>query len=279
MTARRSLLAILPAAAVMAAAAVPASANAQLQALMVGSYWSGWMNQGLVSQTALPTGGTAAQLTVRTNYLSPSLLDFIAQSVAGKATYTTLQYATFTATAQPLSLLKIANTRIQEVDLPAADSRKADTVQVGVVFTQAPFETGKPTTYPPGNPAGMALHYNYFHLQFDSLDATSAIAINGMAVRLPDVLKGVNLPQLVLTYGVSSTNAASQTFAKGLQAWFSSQTTRNGTLTFLATDFRTPLLVVHYRGLHVLSIINVGTSAPTATFTMSGISIQSAATP
>lgn len=278
MSARRSLLAILPAAAVMAGA-LPASANAQLQALMIGSYWSGWMTQGLVSQTALPTGGTAAQLTVRTNYLSPSLLDFVAQSVAGKVAYTTVQYATFTANAQPISLLKIANTRIQEVDLPAADARKADTVQVGVTFAQAPFETGKPATWPPGNPQGQGLRSNYFHLQFDSLDATSAIAINGMAVRLPDVLKGVNLPQLMLTYTVSPTNGASQTFAKGLQAWFSSQTSRNGTLTFFASDSRTPLLIVHYRGLHVLSINNPGTSAPTATFMMSGISIQSGATP
>jgi hypothetical protein len=278
MTARRSLLATLPAAAVMAAAAVPASANAQLQALMVGGYWSGWMNQGHVSQTALPTGGIAAQLSVRTNYLSPSLLDFIAQSVAGKVVYTTIQYATFTATAQPLSLLKISNTRIQEVDLPPTDSRKTDTVQVGVTFMQAPVETGKPT-YPTGNPTGPALHYNSFHLQFDSLDATSAIAINGMAVRLPDVLKGLNLPQLVLTYSVSPTSPSSQAFAKGLQTWFSSQTTRNGTLTFFATDFTTRLLIVHYRGLRVLSINNAGTSAPTATFVMSGISIQSAGTP
>jgi hypothetical protein len=146
-----------------------------------------------------------------------------------------------------------------------------------VKFAQAPFESGKPTTSPPVNTRGQFLRSSNFHLQFDSLDATSAISIAGMSVVLPDAVRGGSLPQLVLRYNAGSTGSA-QTFVKGLQQWLRSQTSRNGTLTFLDTDFRTPLLVVRYRGLRVVSN-TAGTATPTATFTMTGISVQTGATP
>ncbi len=137
---RCSPFAVIRVATFVVAVALPAAASGQtssMQALMIGTSWSGWMNQGQVLQTALPTGGTAAQVTVLTNYLASPLLDFITASVAGKSVSTPLQFATYTSTAQPVSLLKIAGARIQEVDLPAADDTKSIQsfpVSFGILF-------------------------------------------------------------------------------------------------------------------------------------------------
>jgi hypothetical protein len=246
-----------------------------MSALMINTYWSGWMNQAQVLQTALPTGGTGAGISVQTSYLAPPLLDLIAQSMAGKLSTPALQLATYSSNGQPLTLVKLVS-RIQQIDLPAVDASNTGPVLVGVKFAQAPFESGKPTTFPPANPKVQVLRSSNFHLQFDSLDATTAISIAGMSVVLPDVMKGGGLPQLVLRY--SATTGSAQTFIKGLQQWFQSQTSRNGTLTFLDTDLRTPILIVRYRGLRVVSN-SVGTATPTATFTMTGINLQTGATP
>ncbi|HEY2163159.1 MAG TPA: hypothetical protein VGH04_04175, partial [Gemmatimonadaceae bacterium] len=207
-----------------AAAAVPAAGKAQMSALMINSYPAGWMNQAQVLQTALPTGGTGAVISVQTSNLAPPLLDLIAQSMAGKASTPALQLATYSATGQPLSLLKLVS-RIQQIDLPAVDASNTSPVFVGVKFAQAPFESGKPTTSPPVNTRGQFLRSSNFHLQFDSLDATSAISIAGMSVVLPDAVRGGSLPQLVLRYNAGSTGSA-QTFVKGLQQWLRSQTSR-----------------------------------------------------
>lgn len=277
----RSAIALTRWAVFLAAGVVPTAAWSQtsnVQALMIGTAWVGWMNQAQVLETPLATGGTGAQVTVQTNYVSPSLLDFISLSLAGKVSTTPLQLATYTSSGAAVSLMKLLNTRLQEVDLPAVDARSSSFVLVGVKFAQAPYETAVPTTHPMSNPIGQVLHSNLFHLQFDSLDATSAMAIGRMTVLLPNVMKGVDLPQLALTYAVSATNLASENFAKGLQKWFLSQTTRNGTLTFLASDMRTALLVVRFRGLRVTAN-TAGTSTPTATFSMTGISVQGPVAP
>jgi hypothetical protein len=170
--------------------------------------------------------------------------------------------------------LKIGTARIQEVDLPAANTTDSP-VMVGVTFAPALFESGKPTTGPmEANPLHVVLHSSYFRMQIDSLDAAYVMSVSGVAVRLPDALKGINLPQLVVTYNTSPTNAYKQAFVSGLQKWYQSQTTRNGMLTFYMPDLKTILLVVRYRGLRVTSI-NTPTSGPsTATFAMTGISVQ-----
>jgi len=241
-----------------------------MQALMLGSSWSGWMNKADVFQAVLPTGGMGAQITVQTNYIARPLLDLIASSLAGKSGPTSMALATYAANAVPQNQYKIAAAQIQEVDLPAANAGGHDTLLIGVKFAQAPFESGVPTTHPPGNPLGQVLRSNYFHLQFDGLDATSAISIGSMAIVVPYALKG-SLPQLVLTY---SNAASGQAFSTGLQSWFRAQTTRNGTLTLLAADFKTALMVVQYRGLRVISVNSPSSGPSTATFTMTGISLQ-----
>lgn len=272
----RSSFALTQIAAAGIIAAMPAVANAQMQAVMIGGVWSGWMSQGSVSQAALPTGGLGTQVMVKTNYLGGPLLDFITASIAGKVATTSLMYASYNSLGQGLNAWKIGGARIQRVDLPTANAATAIPTFVGVTFGQALAEAGgKPTSGPPGNPRGQALQSNLFHLQFDSLDATTAMAIDSMPIFLPNVLKGENLPQLRLTYSVASTSS-SQAFDKALHAWLTSQTLRNGTLTFFTTGFTTPLLVEHFRGLRVVSINGAGASM-VATFTMTGISLGAVA--
>lgn len=256
--------------------AVPAIAGGQTStryAVALGSTWIGWADSAQVIETALATGGVGAQATIQTSYVSSPLLDLIAASVAGKSPTTPVQVASYSYTLSPVSLLKIGSTWIQEVDVPRADASHTGPALVRVKFAQAISELSKPTTSPGSNLLGQMLHANYFHLQFDSLDATTAISIAPMAIRLPDVLKGINLPQLVLT-----TAASSPVWNTGIQKWLTSQTARNGTLTFLASNLSTPLLVVRYLGVRVKSI-DTSTGAPIVTFTMTGIRIQSAATP
>lgn len=270
--AHRSCFALTWLAALGNIAAMPAVAKAQMQALMVNGVWSGWMSQGSLNQAPLPTGGLGAQVTVQTNYLGGPLLDFVTASIAGKVATAPMMYATYNSLLQGMNAWKIGAARIQRVDLPAANAAIAGPTFVGVTFAPALYEAaGKPTSSPPGNPRGQALMSNLFHLQFDSLDATSAMAIASMPIFLPNVLKGENLPQLVLTYSLVATSS-SQAFDKGLRAWLASQTTRNGTLTFFMAGFTTPLLVEHFRGLRVVSI-NATSAGMVATFTMTGIGL------
>ena len=284
MTARRRTFrcraAMTRVATILIVAGAPITADAQTsnrQALMIGGTWSGWIDSARVAQSTLSTGAISTQVSIQTSYLAAPLLNLIAASIAGKLPSTSLVLSTFSSTGSPVSLVKVGYPRIQEVDLPAADTRNTAPILVGVKFVPATAELGTPGSYPGPNPSGQALHSNYFHLQFDSLDATTAISIAPMSLVLTDVLKGI-LPYLVLTTAVTTSTSpvSSQLWATGVQKWLQSQTTKSGTLTFLASDFKTPLLVVRFAGVRVKSIVNTTTN-PVVTFTMTGIGIQGAA--
>lgn len=281
MKARRTTVraATMRVAAIVIAAGTPAAADAQswnVQGVTsMSTTWGAWVTGAQVLQTVLSTGGAAAQLTVQTSYLPTPLLDFIAATLGGKAPSTKLLLTTVSSTGTLSSLMSIGGTHLQEIDLPAADAGNIGPAPVGLTFAAASAAVGKPSVFPPGNLPGQDLHARYFHLQFDSLDATTAMVVKSMKIVLPDALQG-KLPQLVLTYSVSTTSGPSQTFANGLQKWFASQTTRNGTLTFFTSDFKTPLMVERFRGLRVLSINTINPAAPIATFALTGISVQSA---
>lgn len=280
MPARRSLVGIIRFVVVAAGAAMPAAANAQRQALMVGPNWAGWVNQGQAVEMPLPTGGKGVQLTVLTNYVPTTLLDFIAASIVGKVTSTGVQYATYDAAIAPLNLWKIANTRLLEVDLPVEDVNSTMPAYLGIRFAPAPFEMGKPTSMPEPNSRELALQPTLFRLQFDNLDAPTVRSIGSMAIRFPDVLKGANLPQLIITFNGPQTSLAAQTFVNGLNSWKASQALKNGTLTFFAHDLKTVLMIARFQGLRVASILSPINAVPwTATFTMTGISLQAAPAP
>lgn len=269
----RRRAAVVRVATILIVAGAPAAADAQTsnrQALMIGGTWSGWIDSAQVAQSTLSTGAISTQVSIQTSYLAAPLLNFIAASVAGKLPSTKLALSTFSSSGSQISLVNIGYPRIQEVDLPAADARNTGPIFVGVKFAPATAEMGTPTSYPGSNPPGQALHGNYFHLKFDSLDATTATSIAPMSVVLAEVFKG-NLPQLVLT--TTTAQPAYSTWSSGLQTWLKSQTTRNGTLTFLASDFKTTLLLVRFGGVRVKSIINT-TTGPVVTFTMTAIGIQ-----
>jgi hypothetical protein len=274
-------------AALLTIAAAPTATMAQnRQALMIGSYWVGWMNESQVVQAPLPNG-PGAQLTVYTSYLSTPFLDLITTSVAGKVAPTNLQLATYsTTTGLPMSLLKITNARIQEIDLPAANAAQIMDAIAVVKFAPAIAEAaGKPTVFPPGNTRGQNLLSNNFRFQLDSIYSSPAASVASMRILLPDATKGVNLPQLMITYTESSANEP--VLANAVQRWLTSQITQNGSLTFYLPDLKTPLLAVRFRGLRVLSNAVVSTmikngithTTSAASFSMIGISVPGAVAP
>lgn len=265
------------AAIVLVVAGAPAAVVAQTstrQAVMIGSTWIGWVDTAQVTQTALSTGGSTALVTIHTSYAAPALLQLIAEAVAGKVGTVALQVAIYSSTGTPLSLVKIGSTRITEIDVPAANASSSAPTQIVVKFAAGSAEVGKPTTFPAQNALGQYLHSNYFRLQFDSLNASTAASVASMAILLPDALKGVNLPRITVTTG-ASTSLASQAWIDGITKWFKSQAPRNGTLTFISSDLKTAMLVVGFQGVRVYSTTNLSTTGPIV-FTMTGICLQCA---
>jgi len=121
--------------------AAPTAANAQsMQALMISGAWTR-VDSARSLQTPLPTGALGTQLSIQTNYVAPSLLTFIEASLIGKAPTGTIQLATMPATGS-VTLLKVDGTRLQSVDLPAADASKTTPTLLGVKFTSSVFASG-----------------------------------------------------------------------------------------------------------------------------------------
>jgi hypothetical protein len=264
----RSFLALIRLAILFVVVAVPTVAKAQvpsMQALMLGGFWSR-VDSARVQQTAAGT-----QISIETGYIAPQLMGLIDGAISGKSFTATMQLATF-PTVGSSTLLKADGARVQSVDLPAANALVKGRALLGVKFALAGAPASGPTTtIPPSNPLGVYLQPDHFRIDFDSLVGTTVMSVQKMTVVMP--AQRANIPQLVLTYSTTSRSTEAQAFMSGLQQWLTSQTTRNGTLTFLTNDFKSNLLTIHYQGLRVLSNNISGTTA-TATFAVAGISVS-----
>ena len=244
------------------------------QALMVDGAWSGWVDQADVQQTAAKGGAVAAQVTVRTAYLGTPLLQLLSASLAGKARETKLQVATFNGQLAPVSATKLGSAHLQEIDLPAVDAGSSAGVTFTIKFSPGVAEQGLPSGGAPGpNPRLQPMQRN-FRLDFDSLAGTYVSGVGALTLIPDDVARGAEFPTLVLSTSSLSTSAAYQKWSRDVQAWFTSGKPRNGTLTFLGPDMRTPLFVEQFRGLRVTSI-STGSGKPTIHLSMTGMSIGS----
>jgi hypothetical protein len=245
------------------------------QAIMVDGTWRAWMKQADVLQTAAPGGGISPQLTVRGEILGAPLMSLVVAMLGGKPVSSEVQLETFDLNrGTGVSAWKLSGARIQEVTLPAADASNTGVGSFAVKFSQdAADQVAPPAATLPSIATAPVIRQNMFRLDIDSIGGSYVMAVAPVVVTPAPVEKGAGLPPLVVTVRSGLPVQAQEQFA-GWQQWFASGQPRGGTLTFLAADLRTPVLVERFSGLRVTSISSAA-AASTVTLAMTGMSIES----
>jgi hypothetical protein len=269
---RKARTVVLAVVAALAAGAVPAAAQAHSARSYNGARYALYLNRQLADVPTKVTlvdgvgGSTAASFSV---YLPDAALSGLVNgALTGLPRRVSAEIQTLDYDYKPRSSALLQNVRVKEVDFPTFDSRSKD----GTVFAFTLF----PTRSAPGRstldtnryektlrkqPAPMASN---FRLQIDGVDCTSV-----GAVKLPPAVSSGGRLRLqgAMTVTVSSTTISA------FRQWLASPAAKNGTLTLLTPDLKTPIYVISLVGLRIQSMSS-GTSSQSAQIAISGIRLK-----
>lgn len=262
------------------------SYTAPKQVLFVDGRQSDGLRHANIVQMAA-SGGATTLVMVQTGVPGTPLMQLIAAALVGTAPKTAVEVATFDYNGQPQDAITLPNARIQEIDLPGMDGSSKNAVRVTVKFFPTVATQSTPSE-PMGQlpPTKMALESD-FRLAIDGVDCTHVAGVGALTITLPPNLPAgrmktlgrhpaVAFPPLVVT--------VSRNFAGPFQQWLASGSPKNGSLTFLSADMKTPFFVLNFTGLRITTITNETSAGSgsvlrsTVTMSVSGMSVASSKT-